>query len=134
MNLQITVVITILVAGLGCQDVATIWTAEAKSPDGKWVALATTRQHGGPGTAGVETGVELRRTDDPHQSQLILGVFHDPNSTFPKINLTMTWLSLSHLDIAYEGRATLTFQVVKYQGVDISVHEISTVTSNPTAQ
>jgi hypothetical protein len=44
------------------------------------------------------------------------------------INLTMKWVSPSHLDVTYNGHATLRFQVFKYAGVVISVRDLSTET------
>lgn len=48
---------------LGCREGATTGSAEARSPDGHWVAIALSKQYGGPGTAGRYTSVYLRRTD-----------------------------------------------------------------------
>ena len=49
----------VLVAG--CHDVPTIWKeAEARSPDGYWLASAETEQNGGFGTAGIDTSVYLK--------------------------------------------------------------------------
>lgn len=39
----------VCVIGFGCQNVATTWSAEALSPDGRWLALARSQQMGGPG-------------------------------------------------------------------------------------
>ena len=121
--------LALCILSLGCQDVGTIWSAEAPSPDGNWIAIATTRQHGGPGTAGVETRVELKRTKGS-TGQLVLGFFHNPNNTNPRIDLTMRWVSPSHLEVGWGGDASLTFQVVKYQGIEISVRDLSGGHSN----
>jgi hypothetical protein len=37
----------------------------------------------------------------------------------------MKWLSPSHLDVSYDGTATVDFQVVKFAGVDISLRDAS---------
>src|SRR6266542_3389465 len=47
----------------GCRDASTIWTAEARSPNGYWLATASTEQYGGPGTAAILTNVYLKRTN-----------------------------------------------------------------------
>jgi hypothetical protein len=66
-----------VVLGVGCrQDVQTIWSAEARSPDGLWLATAHTVQHFGPGTAGIVTSVYLKRTNDSNSPTEILGFFH----------------------------------------------------------
>jgi hypothetical protein len=118
----------------GCRDVATVWSAEARSPDGLWLASARTEQHGGPGNAGVETIVDLKRINDSNPPQHILGFFHDPNNQSPTINLTMKWVTPSHLEVTYNGRADLDFQAVKFGGVDISVRKIPGGTISAPAQ
>jgi hypothetical protein len=115
----------VLCTWLGCQDVQTIWSAEARSPDGYWIATAKTEQHGGPGTAGVVTSVYLQRTNRSFPPVEILDFFHDPRDPSGTINLAMKWTSPSHLDATYNGRASLNFQVVKCAGVEISVRVVS---------
>jgi hypothetical protein len=109
---------------LGCQqDVQTIWSAEARSPDGHWLATAQTIQHFGPGAAGIETKVYLKfLSNTPTQ---ILEFFHDGNDASSTINLTMKWATPSHLDVTYNGLASLDFQAVKCGGVEISVRVVS---------
>src|SRR5882672_10318713 len=46
---------------VGCQDVATTWSTEARSPDGRWLASARTQQWSGPGTAYDATTVSLKQ-------------------------------------------------------------------------
>ena len=48
-------VVSVLVCG--CQDVRTVWSAEARSPDGNSLASASMVAHYGPGTAGAESSV-----------------------------------------------------------------------------
>jgi hypothetical protein len=115
-----------VVLGVGCrQDVQTIWSAEARSPDGLWLATAHTVQHFGPGTAGIVTSVYLKRTNDSNSPTEILGFFHDEKDSSNTINLTMQWLTDSHLDVTYNGHATLDLQTVKFGGIDISVRNLS---------
>jgi hypothetical protein len=49
----------------------------------------------------------------------------DPANAGGTIHLTMKWLSPSHLDVSYDGTATVDFQVVKFAGVDISLRDAS---------
>jgi hypothetical protein len=117
----------------GCEDVATIWSAEARSPDGKWLASAYTEQHGGPGTAGVETIVYLKRTDVSKPADAIMSFFHDPSlpsQSGETIHLTMKWVTPSHLEVTYDGHADIGLQVVKYGGIEISVRDLSAKTTN----
>jgi hypothetical protein len=110
----------------GCQqDVLTIWSAETRSPDGHWLATADTIQHFGPGTAGVETVVNLKFVSNPATEILLFS--HDGNDTSHTINLAMKWVTPSHLDVTYNGRASLDFQVIKCGGVEISVRVIPPV-------
>jgi len=37
----------------------------------------------------------------------------------------MKWATPTHLEVMYDGRADLGFQVVKYAGIDISVRDLS---------
>jgi hypothetical protein len=110
----------------GCQDVRTVWSAEARSPDGYWLASARTIQHSGPGTAGAESSVYLKRTADSSAPLLVLGFLHHEDTLSSTINLTMKWASPSHLEVTYDGRAaSLEFQAVKSNGVEISVRDVS---------
>lgn len=46
---------------LACGADPITWSATSQSPDGGWIALAHTVQHGGFGTSGVETIVEIKQ-------------------------------------------------------------------------
>jgi hypothetical protein len=46
------------------------------------------------------------------------------------IDLTMKWLTPSHLQVTYDGRADLYFQAVRYDGIDVSVQDLSSETTN----
>ena len=63
------VLVTLFVGGLPTWLIArevfydpVVWTHDLASPDGAWIATATTRQWGGFGSAWVETTVSLRTT------------------------------------------------------------------------
>ena len=45
-------------------------------------------------------------------------------------NVGMSWLTASHLELTYKGHASLNFQVVKCAGIDISVRNLSSLTTN----
>jgi hypothetical protein len=122
------IIIGVCVFWSSCKDQKTIWTAEARSPDGSRLASASTVQYGGPGNAGLYTYVSLRRTNDSRSPDEILGL-DENNATMAQaatLNLTMTWTTPSQLDVTYNGRAAkLYFQVAKIDGVDISVRDVS---------
>lgn len=119
------VIIGVCALGTGCQEHQTIWSAEARSPDGYWLASGSTVQHFGPGNAGVYTSVYLKRTNDSEAPREVLGFSFE--SAYPSgvSNVKMNWVTPSHLDVTYNGHAELYFQVVKYAGVVISVRNLS---------
>lgn len=109
----------------GCRgDVQTVWSAQVRSPDGKWIAIGRTDQHGGPGNAAVVTGVFLAPALKPSDEHLMLNFFGD----FPKdkggISLTMQWLTPSHLQVTFNRHPDLNYQVVKYGDIEISVRDL----------
>jgi hypothetical protein len=104
----------------GCDDSATIWSAEKASPDGVWVADASTKQYGGPGTAGIVTTVSLKRTKGS-QAPINILVFQQPSKL---IDLTLNWTDSTHLEVSYHN-AEIDFQAVKCGGVSISVKDTS---------
>jgi hypothetical protein len=106
-----------------CGGPTTTWSAEARSPDGYWLAAARSEQWSGPGNAYVATTVELkwlRGSQDPTE---ILSFTHQ----FATMNVKMDWITPKHLHVTYgesERRGdhvSLDFQVVKISGIDISV-------------
>lgn len=111
---------------LGCRDVATVWSADATSPDNVWAATAQTDQYGGPGTAGIITSVFLKRANaQEHRIAALL----DPEPWRPIQILvlsdesgpvSLTWIDSSHLEVIYHKTATLEFQVVRCAGIEIS--------------
>ena len=110
---------------LGCRDVATIWSAEARSPDGNWTARARTDQYGGPGTAFVGTSVYLYWINGSKPPVLILGLSNE--SAYPNgiTSVKMNWLTPSKLELAYQGHASIDFEAIKCAGIDISVRDLS---------
>lgn len=122
---------------IGCRDVPTIWRSELKSPDGAWVAVAHTEQDGGFGSAWIGTSVDLASTNGTVNRGKPFRVldFDCPGPTAHAyvlddanaggtINLHMKWLDSSHLEVTYNGGATITLQVVKFGGVTISLEVV----------
>jgi hypothetical protein len=125
----ITIAACVLLSGCGPK---TIWSAEARSPDGHWVASARTDQYSGPGNAGLYTTVELRRTSGQKSPMEILLL--DYQSAYPsEANVKMIWLTPSHLEMAYNTHADIDFQAVKCAGIDISVRELPSGSSDRSA-
>jgi hypothetical protein len=113
-----------------CSSEDTIWTAEAPAPDGRWLATASTVETSGFGTGDIETDVFLKWTKGSKRPEHVLGFVHDPRSVSKTINLSMTWVTPSHLDVTYDGHATVDLQVVKYGDVDISLRDLSSAQKN----
>jgi hypothetical protein len=122
------IIVAVLAFGSGCGP-ATIWSSEARSPDGLWLASAHTLEISGFGTGGYVTDVELTRTNVSKPPQPILSFWHDPSLASPQsgatINLTMKWTTPTHLDVTYDGRADIGLQVVRYANLEISLHDHS---------
>jgi hypothetical protein len=130
------IIIGVCVSSFGCHDAPTIWTAEARSPDGLWIASARTIQNGGFGSAHIDTIVYLKGTKDANPPREVLGFSCDGPAPRPyvlnnvanaggTINLTMKWVTPSHLNVTYDKHLDLYFQVVKFAGIDISVQDLS---------
>lgn len=105
----------------------TIWSTEAQSPDGRWVAIARTDQYSGPGNAALLTTVQLKRTKGPRDPIEVLLFMQDAKS----IDLKMSWPTPSHLKVTYKQPAVIDFQAIKCSGVDISVQDVSSGTMGP---
>lgn len=116
-------ILTVSVCALlsGCSNVATIWSTEVRSPDGRWLAMALTEQHSGPGNALLETTVLLKHTKGPKEPIQVLLFTQDARS----IDLKMNWLTPSHLEVTYKQPAVIDFEAIKCGGVDISVRDLS---------
>ena len=114
----------------GCRDEGTtIWSKEARSPDGYWLATARTKQWSGPGTAYVATSVYLKRTNGPKDEIEVLEFSHEDT---PRMYLAMDWVTPKHLDVTYGSRATIDFQAIKCSGIDITARDVSNETSKAT--
>ena len=122
-------ILPIIVVGIlaGCQNPRTTWSAEARSPDGLWLATARSQQWGGPGAAYDATTVYLKRTKGPQEPIEVLGFSHQ----YATMNLRMEWSSPTQLSVAYgpstrpHDHVDVNFQAVKCAGIDISLRENS---------
>lgn len=116
----------------GCRNSDVIWSGESRSPDGYWLATAREERGGGFGNAYDSASVYLKQIKSTRPPVEIFEFsVGSLASQSGKLNLTMKWESPSHLDVTYNGHAaTLDFQVVKSAGIDISVQDLSGVTTN----
>jgi hypothetical protein len=110
----------------GCRP-ETTWSAEAKSPDGLWLATARSQQWSGPGNAYDATIVYLKRTSGTEPPTEILGF----SQQYATMNLEMEWATPMHLDVSYGpstrpgDQVSLDFQVARMGGIVITVHDLS---------
>lgn len=116
----------------GCERAITTWSAEARSPDGRWVASARSERLAGPGTAYDWTTVYLKWTKGGQAPMRVLAFSH----YFPTMNLKMEWITPTHLDVTYGenprpgDRVHVDFQVVRYGNLDISLRDGSVEATN----
>jgi hypothetical protein len=115
----------------GCRKgTETIWSAEAKSPDGQWLAKAQTDQRSGFGTDGAVTAVYLQPSNGARSPVQVLSFSQNQNAQTSLIDLKMNWIDETHLEVSYKEHPNLDFQAVKYAGIDISVRDLSSGTTN----
>jgi hypothetical protein len=130
--IPLVMIIGVCVLGSGCDDGVTTWSAEARSPDGLWLATASSRSEGGGPTAYDFTTVDLKWLRGSQPSTRVLGFTHQ----YPTMNLKMEWVTPTHLEVTYGPSAkpgdhvSLDFQVVKMSGIEISVRDLSSKTVN----
>ncbi len=121
-------VLEVCFGAFGCGGSNTTWSDEARSPDGKMIAVARTVVSGGPGTDGYSSTVSLNWTTGSQDPVNIL-VFTDAPAEPPNTPAVgMKWLSPTHLELTYKGHRTIGFQAVKADDIDISVRDISSET------
>jgi hypothetical protein len=106
-----------------CKNTERTWSAQTKSPDGRYVVTAETLRPGGWGTgAPAQTTVDLNYTSG-HQSSSEILTFVDGLDEPDGMNVTIKWLSPTQLELSYKGHPTIEFQAVKCRGIDISTRE-----------
>jgi hypothetical protein len=124
---------------LGCvkKDDLIVWTAEAPSPDGKWLASADTLQNGGFGSADIYTTVHLTPARGTPAPIDVIGIDSQGPMPHPyvldnaankggSIDLTMTWVTPTQLRITYADQpcTVVNLQVVKYAGIDVILQAV----------
>jgi hypothetical protein len=132
------VVIGISDPASGCRptiDSRTLWMADVRSPDGLWIASVRTIQNGGFGSGRIDTAVYLKQSRSSQPPVEVLAFDCSGPALRPyvldnanaggTIDLTMKWLTPSHLHVTYDKHPDLYFQAVKYDGISISVQDLS---------
>ena len=129
--MPVVTVLTCILLG-GCGDARTVWSASSESPDGRWTAVANTREYTGPGANSVETVVEIKELKQNilfRHSERVLGFLNDGAS----LGLKMNWTSPTRLEVEYtddpkmatrSSEPLLYYEVVRTSGVEISVRNL----------
>lgn len=104
----------------------TLWSVQAPSPDGSWIATARTDQTSGPGNADIETGVYVGRPGDSAEPISVLLFENQPQQSGREIALKLNWLTPSHLEVVVTRVPAFHYRVASYAGVQISVRQLTT--------
>ena len=121
-------ILGLCVVAFGCKGSDTTWSDEARSPDGKMIAVARTVVSGGFGTDGYSSTVSLNWTTGSQDPVNILVFTDAPPEPANTPVVSMKWLSPTRLELTYKGRRTIGFQAVKCDGIDISLQNLSSGT------
>jgi hypothetical protein len=125
-TLLLLLVLTATIFEAACNQSKNIWSAQAKSPDGKVVAngQAVVRNRGLSIISIVETNVYVQWAGDERSQMLVLNLA-DGSDAPPDTTVDMRWLGPRHLELTYRGPRAVGFQAVKWAGVDISVRDLT---------
>lgn len=126
LNLALFVTLACCALLSGCRS-APVWSGEAKSPDGKTIATASTFQDAGFLSGEAQTTVYLNWQVGSQSKTLILAYSDGP--TAHDMGVDMKWLTPTHLELSYKGQRSLDFQAVKCNGIDITTRDLSTGTT-----
>jgi hypothetical protein len=131
----LTICVCLFATGCMSEDSHAVWKEAVPSPDGAWIASATTLQNGGFGSGGISTTVYLSRAGNNAPTE-VLGfscngpiprpyVLDNAANKGGSINLTMKWITPAHLEVTFSGHPDLYFQAVKFAGIEISIRDLS---------
>jgi hypothetical protein len=93
---------------------------ESKSPDGKWIADAVTRQDSGAGQLGFHTTIYLKSLTDPKTQAPVLVFPSEISKEKGKIEISFLWPP-GTLVVLLSRLPTFDTQVTRYAGMDITV-------------
>ena len=114
----------VLVSGsvLGCRDVpTTTWSAETRSPDDKWLALARSERGGAYGGDYDITSITLKQIGGSQTPVEVLRF----SQNYPTMYIKMDWVTPTHLNVTYGSHAQLGHRVSTLAGIEITVKDIS---------
>ena len=109
-----------MLVGCGRGSSNVVWRESFPSPDGRWVATATTIQNGGFGSAHIDTTVALKpSTGGTDQTVLALEcdgpikhpyVLDNESNRGGSVDLTVRWESAVRLLISFNNHARAEYQ------------------------
>lgn len=125
-SFKLILLLTSGVCLLGCGRSQTLWSTESRSPDGKVIANASTvvTGRGLSIVSNTITHVYLKWAKGSRGEISILELADatdDPVDT----RVEMNWLTPTHLELTVKGNQSIVFQAVKWDGIDISVRDLS---------
>ena len=109
---------------VGCDNTRIIWSTEAHSGNGKWIATAQSVRHSGPGNKDVETKVYLTSLSTGKKVE-VLGFAHDPTLISNTIDLKLTWQAPTRLQVTYTNHPKIYLQQTEVGEVMIAAEERS---------
>ena len=118
--------------GSGCGP-EVIWSAESRSPDGKWLASGRTLSQRGPGNNDLSTIVYLKAADGSESTEEILTLVDGPIVPPSVTGVRMEWLTPTHLELTYLGGRPVAYQAVECFGVQITTREFSHMINGPSS-
>jgi len=114
-----------------CKRTQTIWSDQAQSPDRKMIATARAVANGGFGVSGAPATFVYLDWAAGSQSPTKILSLDDQSDRADEVAVGMKWLASDHLELTYSGKhQNIGFQAVKFDGVDISVRDISNAMSS----
>jgi hypothetical protein len=120
------VMAVLLILANGCKSGSeSLWSATAASPDGKWIAKGQSVAQSGFGTGYIGTRVYLNWPQGSQPDVQILGLSYEYELPKGITKVDMRWLNNTHLELAYRGNPSVTFQAIKCGGVDITLQDVS---------
>lgn len=125
-GIKLSLVILGFLITFGCGSSRSIWDAESRSPDGKVTATARTivTNQGLFIISGTYTEVDLHWAATSRNAVSILELA-DATEDSADTHVEMNWLTPTHLELTIRGNQSITFQAVKWNGIDISVQDFS---------
>lgn len=123
---NLTLLLALVLAPLGCKDDTLAWSSEVTSPDGKFIARARGFVPGFAGIGNAGTQVDLNWTQGSQAPETILYIDDGSAETQPgNGNVRIEWRGPAKLVLSYTGPRHVDFQAVRCHGVDVALVDTS---------